>query len=296
MLPARRASLAASAVRALRRRSAHSSSAVPTSVATIEQTRWLSPSTRQLRMRLESSTFAFEPGQWVDLCIPHTDLVGGYSMTSIPTELPLLDLAIKASAHPPAAWCTRQARVGDRVLLRVGGTFVLRESEAALFVAGGVGINPLFSMLRALCARPTNAKAALLYTARTRDELLFASELHALARAYPERLRVCLHATREEPPLPHVEAAAAVIGTASGRVDEDALESMLRFLGCEPLPVRAGAGVPWRPQSRARERGTAHCAVPATGAYVCGPPAFTDETVAALRRMGVAHAYTEKWW
>jgi hypothetical protein len=29
---------------------------------------------------------------------------------------------------------------------------------------------------------------------------------------------------------------------------------------------------------------------------VCGPPRMTDETVAALRRMGVAEVYLEKWW
>ena len=52
----------------------------------------------------------------------------------------MLDLAVKASAHPPAAWCTRSAKVGDRVAIQVGGKFVLREAEAALFVAGGVGL------------------------------------------------------------------------------------------------------------------------------------------------------------
>ena len=37
-------------------------------------------------------------------------------------------LAVKASAHPPAAWCTTRAKVGDRVTLSVGGNFVLHQT------------------------------------------------------------------------------------------------------------------------------------------------------------------------
>jgi ferredoxin-NADP reductase len=65
--------------------------------------------------------------------------------------------------------------VGDKVGVRVGGSFVLRPAPSNLFVAGGVGINPLFGMLRQLFELPEGtSKAVLLYTARTRDELVFA--------------------------------------------------------------------------------------------------------------------------
>ena len=67
---------------------------------------------------------------------------------------------------------------------RVGGKFVLREAEAALFVAGGVGISPLYGMLRAWCLRAgTHSRAALLFAARSRAERLFATQLEGLARA-----------------------------------------------------------------------------------------------------------------
>ena len=128
-------------------------------------------------------------------------------MASLPSELPFVDLAVKASAHPPAAWCTGAATEGDRVTLRVGGKFLLREADAALFVAGGVGVNPLYSMLRALCERSDTGRAALLFCARDRDELLFAAELRALAARHPESLRVCLHTTRGEMLPPAVDAA-----------------------------------------------------------------------------------------
>ena len=208
--------------------------------------------------------------------------------------------------------------MGDRVGVRVGGQFVLNPSESAiLFVAGGVGINPLYGMLRSLCAHSaddggdttvTPPRVALLYTARTRDELLFANELNALARRSPHRTRFQLGATREAasqtPPAltPATVPAAAedgngACGALSGRVGESQLEEALRWLGCEPNAVRAGRGVPWRPASRAREPGTASDGCGASlGAYVCGPPRMTDEILAALRRMGVAQVHSEKWW
>lgn len=114
-----------------------------------------------------------------------------------------------------------------------------------------------------------------------------------LAAAHPERLRISLRTSREEPPC--IDTAAGVVGYAHGRAEEADLERELRWLGCEPLAVREGTcGVPWRPQSTARERGTARCARP-TGAYVCGPAAMTAEVTAALKRMGVP-TYSEQWW
>lgn len=91
----------------------------PSSWATISELAQLSPTTTRMRLRVESPTFTFVPGQWVDVYIPDIDHVGGYSLTSLPSELPRVELAVKASAHPPAAWCTNRARVGDRVQLRV---------------------------------------------------------------------------------------------------------------------------------------------------------------------------------
>ena len=74
------------------------------------------------------------------------------------------------------------------------------DKQAALFVAGGVGISPLYGMLRAWCLRAgTHARAALLFAARSRAERLFATQLEGLARAHPERLRVSIHTTREPP-------------------------------------------------------------------------------------------------
>ena len=269
--------------------------------ATVRELTQISPTTTELRLSLDAAAAAaltFEPGQWVDFYIPAIDAVGGYSIVSLPSELPRLDLAVKASAHPPAAWCTSAAKTGDRVAVRVGGKFVLREAEAALFVAGGVGINPLYCMLRHWCESPgpPSARAALLVAARTRTELLFSAQLQRLASQHPERLRISLHTTRE-PVAPAVVAAGpGVVGAGCGRIGEGELEAALRWLGCEPNAIAPERrAVPWQ-ETRARQPGTAVLATAATAAYVCGPPIMTDDTVGTLRRMGVPHVYSEQWW
>ena len=47
-----------------------------------------------------SKPFNFLPGQWVDFYIPAINKVGGYSITSLPSHLPRLELAVKSSRHP----------------------------------------------------------------------------------------------------------------------------------------------------------------------------------------------------
>ena len=67
-----------------------------------------------------------------------------------------IDLAVKASDHPPAAWIHREAKVGSHVTVQVGCDFYFDDDKIDcvstlsnfLFVAGGIGITPLHSIMR----------------------------------------------------------------------------------------------------------------------------------------------------
>lgn len=105
----------------------------------------------------DSNQFHYQAGQWVDFAIPGVKIVGGFSITSSPSSHPkLIELAVKKSLkeHPPAVWVHNQATLDDVVYVRVGGEFgqdldhLLREKSPLLFIAGGIGINPLLSMIR----------------------------------------------------------------------------------------------------------------------------------------------------
>ena len=127
----------------------------------------------------------------VDVHIPSVETVGGYSITSTPhllRERGVFTLAIQHSSHPPTLWMTSQCREGDTLSVRVGGDFVYDPtpsescdsplmSRDLCLIAGGIGINPLMSILLHHTKLVELGQAAgrvnLLYSARNVSELLF---------------------------------------------------------------------------------------------------------------------------
>ncbi|XP_062514632.1 oxidoreductase NAD-binding domain-containing protein 1-like [Corticium candelabrum] len=66
-----------------------------------------SKAVKGLSLSIENSSFTFKSGQWVDVFIPGVAVVGGFSITSTPQFLQdhhQIQLAVKRSDHPPAAW------------------------------------------------------------------------------------------------------------------------------------------------------------------------------------------------
>jgi ferredoxin-NADP reductase len=93
--------------------------------------------------------------------------------------------------------------VGDRFELRgpIGGYFVWEGGDGAPLhlVAGGSGIVPLAAMLRHRAGVDGVGPAALLYSARTADALIYRAELDRLA-AEDADLHIAYTLTREQPP------------------------------------------------------------------------------------------------
>ncbi|KAK3325577.1 hypothetical protein B0H66DRAFT_548694 [Apodospora peruviana] len=112
----------------------------------------------------------FLPGQWLDVYVPTVAQAGGFTITSPPSaasppsdskKYAYLELAIqKSPSNPPAAWLWQQppSSILQSVLhVRVGGAFVYppfplkpEPIRKVIFLAGGVGINPLTSMLSSI--------------------------------------------------------------------------------------------------------------------------------------------------
>ncbi|KAF3833725.1 hypothetical protein F7725_024929 [Dissostichus mawsoni] len=159
--------------------------------------------------------FSFKAGQWVDLFIPGVEKVGGFSMCSGPGLLQregIVELAIKYAKHPPAHWVHTMCTVGSQVAMRVGGDFFFDPapdpSVDLLLVAGGVGINPLYSILlhtsdllrrnQASGGRDFNIGSAhLCYSANNTQELLFKSSIIAACQEFPDKLSCDLHVTQQ---------------------------------------------------------------------------------------------------
>lgn len=245
----------------------------------VESLRTLSPTVRLLNLRAleeeKDAELAFRAGQWLDCKLPGVDALGGFSICSTPAAFRSerrLELAVKKSAHPPAAWLHSAHVLGQTIEVRAGGDFVYEPEgdhhrSSALFVCGGIGVNPLLSMVRErferAAALPAAAHTTLLMSAKSPAELVFRRELEELARAHAGRLRLGFFVTQQPP-----EAGDAAV--QSGRVSAERL-------------CAAVAG--WE---AAR-----------SFAFVCGPPRMLDDVSEALvRSCGFAaeRVLSEKWW
>eukprot|EP00963_Diacronema_lutheri_P004676 scaffold350_cov333-Pavlova_lutheri.AAC.29 len=267
--------------------------AVQSTLATLVQVVQETPTVKRFVLRPRDASFAFRAGQWIDLHAPGVDRVGGYSICTSPKQLldhGTFDVAVKRGRTDPTHWLHTSAGVGDDVYVRVGGEFVVQDEEwtrPRLFVAGGIGLTPLLSMLRDTWSRekaPTDvSRCHLVYTASTSDELAFRRDLEAMRRDHADAFHCTMHVTDAVPKV-HTPLCVSMDGS---KAKKD---------GC--LVVRHGL-VSQEDLHQAMVRLQAH---PGTEdeptAYVCGPPAMAEAMLKHLHGLGLArdHIRCERWW
>ncbi|MFO7533984.1 MAG: ferric reductase-like transmembrane domain-containing protein [Candidatus Limnocylindrales bacterium] len=120
------------------------------------------------------------------------------------------------------------------------------DPPAYVFIAGGVGITPIMSILRTFAERGEERPSTLIYSSRRWEDVIFRDELESLERRIPLRV---VHVLREPPGGWQGE---------SGYIDRDLLQRVLpqdlrhtAFFLCAAAPVIAavnealrGAGIP----------------------------------------------------
>ncbi|MFW6161324.1 MAG: ferric reductase-like transmembrane domain-containing protein [Planctomycetota bacterium] len=110
-----------------------------------------------------------------------------FTIASSPTAEPPVQATIKQSGDYTNT--IGETRAGDEALIEGPfGRFSYRyrDAESFLFIAGGVGITPLLSMLRALRDTGDDRRAVLIYGNDSERDIIFRDELGAL----PEHVRV----------------------------------------------------------------------------------------------------------
>jgi len=149
-----------------------------------------------------------------------------YSIAS-PPEVSALELTVERLEEGEVSpFLTDQLQPDDTIQLRgpIGGHFTwsaLERRRPLLLLRGGSGIVPLMCMLRHRRLSGRAVPAALLYSARTRDDVIYRDELADLARSDPRfTLRITL--TRDSAP--------GWTG-AVGRCDLPAIQMLLHALG-----------------------------------------------------------------
>jgi tetrachlorobenzoquinone reductase len=127
---------------------------------------------------------AFTAGAHVELRLA-PDLVRSYSLTNDPAERHRYVIAVKreSAGRGGSAHVHDRLKVGD--LLTVSAphnNFVFDEGDhASVFIAGGIGVTPILSMLRR--AHALGRRWSLHYASRTRRDAAFLGEIGELARA-----------------------------------------------------------------------------------------------------------------
>lgn len=143
----------------------------------------------------------------------------------------------------------------------------------AVFVAGGVGINPLIAMLRHLdFAGDMPEQVDFMYSTKAPEltlryeQILFLSDLVRIVSRWMPRVRLHLFITGQ---LSEQRTVGRFPAFTNGRLKKENLEAVLRD------------------------------APEVTVAYVCGPPNMTDELVSFFQDdMGIPkeRVLCEKWW
>ncbi|XP_032780804.2 oxidoreductase NAD-binding domain-containing protein 1 [Daphnia magna] len=252
--------------------------------ATVIETKILSPTVIGVKLRVEDHSLTFFAGQWVDVFIPNVSQIGGFSMYSPPWLLEQsqqIQLAVKKSSWPPAQWVHSSCKVGDKIQIRIGGDFYYDPPSNVpipdmIFIAGGVGINPLLSILLQLKHHfqiPNNEKhlpknITLLYSAKQKEELLFQDTISELKNGPLKSFDYRFFVTRFPAPDDH-QCDQRGSQLREGRVMEEDLRLAISKSYVENVIC-----------------------------FICGPPPMADAIHSQLLKMGVTAKQIkyEKWW
>lgn len=142
----------------------------------------------------------FRPGQFISLTVRLADAskaTRAYSIASAPGSMPAHSIKIgvkRVAGGQVSTFLTEELRVGEALEVRgpMGDFGPAFEDDGdvvkpLVLIAGGSGITPLLSIAQASLGQDKGGSILLMYRARSLAELMFKSEIDALAARYPDR-------------------------------------------------------------------------------------------------------------
>ena len=200
--------------------------------------------------------YDYQPGQFHFLTLRRSEGLPveehHWTISSSPANKDFISSTIKESGDFTAT--IGQTRVGDTALEEGPfGRFCYTfhpEDRDFVFIAGGIGITPIMSMIRHMRDTRKQANVVLLYANRTEEDIVFRCELAEIESGAQPHLKVI-----------HVIASPKTGWSGeSGHLDKDKIS---RLVG------------------NREER---------TGYYICAPPRMVDMAIESLRSMGISYA------
>ncbi|WDE98461.1 iron-sulfur cluster-binding domain-containing protein [Lentisphaera profundi] len=147
--------------------------------------RQLTPTIKNFRLRPLEQYVDYDPGQFLTFHTGETQKVARcYSLNSSPSRPGIYEVSIKLIKNGlGSTWMHEQVKAGD--ILKVSnpaGRFAYEaDDKVSIFVAGGVGITPMMSMIKYAVDKGHSQPIYFFYSARTIDEMAFHDELKIIS-------------------------------------------------------------------------------------------------------------------
>lgn len=151
------------------------------------------------------NNFFFYPGQYLDIELPIRDedrrgATRAFTIASSPTEDFLMITSTKGISDFKRYF--QNLRPKDKIeSSHPAGTFILDETEPAIFIAGGVGITPFRSMIKYAVDNSLKTSITLIYS-NSNENFLFKCELDEWQNRLPN-LKIIYVVTSKEGKLDH---------------------------------------------------------------------------------------------
>jgi 3-ketosteroid 9alpha-monooxygenase subunit B len=186
----------------------------------------------------------YKPGQFLTLRLPHPDgpVARCYSVSSAPGVDEHLKVTVKRVQDGRGSnWVCDHVVAGTELdVLAPSGTFTPHSYDGdLLLLAGGSGITPVMSIIKATLARGSG-RMLLVYANRDERSVIFHAELRKLVAENPERL-VVLHWLETVQGLPSIRPLSALVAPWSHA--EAFICGPSPFMDCAADALR-GLGVP----------------------------------------------------
>ncbi len=170
--------------------------------ATIVELEVLAERTVKLSLQLIADeenglSFAFEPGQFVELEIPELNLKRAYSLANTPNWEGKLEFLIRLQENGVFSnYLKHHAKTGDNIKVHgPAGTFTLQEQSInpLCFVSGGTGLAPFMSILRRMEEWGEDHPVQLFLGVNNEQEIFCHQELKDLQDKLPQlNVNICV--------------------------------------------------------------------------------------------------------
>lgn len=237
----------------------------------------LTPDSVQLTFtvpRLLRSKFPAKPGQYITLrwYWDGVEVRRSYSLCAIAPDASSLKIAVKRVVQGQVSTFLVDAiAVGDEVEVSTpDGQFVLDLmpdlATKRVFAAAGSGITPIMAQIASVLYSEPRGAVLLVYSNRTRSDMMFAEQIARWSQEFPERFNVLHFITGGADELAAVQRDFPDHETVAGRIHWSRVDEQIRRVMNHPALARY---------------------------YLCGPETFIEEGKTYLYRIHIPRLHVK---